>query len=176
MHESCLRPMPSSGAVAWPPPSVRQRQLEHRALEGLVRTLPNGVPEGTDEALCRYLVVRSCGLVEAVRDDAADFYSKTVGHVRIHRRISQGLRNGLGVTPKQLLDFVGSFDVAWSDELQSFLLENDGARSNDLGALAAARKKIAHGDGEQVTTRKALQWSATADDVANWILRRFDPR
>lgn len=94
----------------------------------------------------------------------------------MHRRIAAGLRSGLGVTPKQLQDFLGSFDLAWGEELASYLAEDDGARANDLGALVAARKKIAHGDGEQVTTRKALQWSSTADDVSGWLVRRFDPR
>lgn len=123
----------------------------------------------------RYLVVRSAGLVESVRDDAASLYSQRIGPPRLHRRISTGLGGGLGAHPKQLLDFVASFDTDWRDQLQQLLDEDDARRSNDLGALVNARKKIAHGDGDQVTTRKALQWSQTATELANWVIVRFDP-
>jgi hypothetical protein len=123
----------------------------------------------------RYLVIRSAGLVESVRDDAASLYCQRIGPTRLHRRISSGLNVGLGVTPKQLLDFVASFDTDWRDELQQLLDQEDALRSNHLGALVATRKKIAHGDGDQVTARKALQWSQTAAELANWIVTRFDP-
>lgn len=160
----------------WPPASIRQRQKDHGELEQAVRQLTQATPDLIERSMARYLVIRSAGLVESVRDDAASLYSQRVGHPRLHRRISTGLNVGLGVSPKQLLEFVASFDGDWRDELQILLDENDARRSNHLGALVAARKKIAHGDGDQVTARKALQWSETAAELAGWVITRFDPR
>ena len=91
--------MPRPQLQAWPSASIRQRQLQHKELENLVRTLPDDVPDGVEAALIRYLVVRSSGLVEAVRDDAADLHCMHVGAPRLHRRIVSGLRTGQGVTP-----------------------------------------------------------------------------
>jgi hypothetical protein len=159
----------------WPPASIRQRQRDHRELEQAVRQLTQVTPDIVERSLVRYLVIRSAGLVESVRDDAASMYSQRIGHPRLHRRISTGLSVGLGVHPKQLLDFVASFDADWREDLQRLLDEDDARRSNHLGALVAARKKIAHGDGDQVTARKALQWSQTAAELASWVITRFDP-
>lgn len=159
----------------WPPASIRQRQTDHQALEQVVRQLPQATPDLVERSLVRYLVVRSAGLLESVRDDAASLYCQRVGPARLHRRVANGLGGGLGVHPKQLLDFIGSFDSSWREGLQLVLDEDDGRRSNDLGALVNARKKIAHGDGDQVTTRKALQWSETASELAKWLVNCFDP-
>ena len=165
--------MPAS-SHGWPPASIRQRQTDHRALEDAVRQLST-VNDLVERSLVRYLVVRSAGLLESVRDDAASLYCQRVGPTRLHRRVATGLGTGLGVHPKQLLDFVGSFDGTWRENLQTLLEEDDGRRSNELGALVNARKKIAHGDGDQVTTRKALQWSETASELAQWLVDCFDP-
>lgn len=165
----------SASSHGWPPASIRQRQIDHLALEQVVRQLPQTTPDLVERSLVRYLVVRSAGLLESVRDDAASLYCQRVGPARLHRRVASGLGGGLGVHPRQLLDFIGSFDGTWRDGLQLLLEEEDGRRSNDLGALVNARKKIAHGDGDQVTARKALQWSATATELAKWLIKCFDP-
>ncbi|WP_145011631.1 MULTISPECIES: hypothetical protein [Kocuria] len=70
---------------------------------------------------------------------------------------------------------MATFDLDWRSELEQFLSEDDSRRSDDLGALVNSRKKIAHGDGDQVTSRNALQWSQTALEVAKWLVDRFDP-
>ena len=158
---------------AWPPVGVTQRILELKELQSLVRS--SGLDESASH-LSRCLAVRSAGPIEAVRDDVADQYSRTIGPTRLHRRITGGLRNGLGARPNQLVDFVKSFDQQWSDELEEWFAEDDGGRSNQLGALIVARTKIAHGDGAGVSTSQALSWSDCALDVSSWLVTRFDPR
>jgi hypothetical protein len=73
------------------------------------------------------------------------------------------------------VDFVRSFDPAWGGELLAWLNADDALRSDRLGALVKARKKIAHGDGERVSTGTALQWAECAADVASWLIAKFDP-
>lgn len=160
-------------ASTWPPVGVTQRILDHKGLAAVVRD----VDERDDAAphLARYLVVRSAGLVEAVRDDVADEHCRIVGPARPHRRVASGLRSGQGAAPGQLVAFVRTFDVIWGDELELWLAEDDSLRADQLGSLVGMRKKIAHGDGERVNTGASLRWAGHAVDVANWLVARFDP-
>lgn len=160
--------------TTWPPPGVTQRILHLKELQSLVRSCSG--KESYAPHLNRYLVVRSAGLVEAVRDDVADQYCKAVSSPRAHRRVTQGLRGGTGVRPKQLIDFVKTFDIDWSSDLESWLEDEEHDRKNRLGALVASRKKIAHGDGASTSASQALQWADTALETANWFISKFDPQ
>ncbi|MFS4505065.1 HEPN domain-containing protein [Clavibacter sp. Sh2141] len=162
---------------SWPPASVRSRRQD---LADLIGTLQKVDPKEGDltAALSRYTVVRSAGYVEAVRDDVADLFVSHVSLDLITNRIRSGLRDGQGVRPGQLVPFVRTFHPAWGQELEDFLNDDSGPRirSSDLGALVHARKKIAHGDGDKVGPTEALRWSATAQEVGGWLIKRFDPQ
>lgn len=159
--------------MAWPPPGVRQRLLDLQGVRDAVRSL-DGSDLTLDQCLARYLAVRSAGYLEAVRDDVADMFAASQASPRVVNRIRDGLRGGLGVRPAQLETFVGTFDPLWKAELAALLDSDDGRLRGQLGALVAARKAIAHGDGESVTAGRALAWSEAAEEVANWFLWRFD--
>lgn len=149
--------------------SARQRELELKSLCNALRTLPKDSSDTIEQALTRYVVIRSVGYVESVRDDAADRYASMVGHQRLRRRIGLHLHTGQGAAPTQLLNFLGSFEPQWRHSLDEFLSKDDGKMRSDLGAMVAARKKIAHGDGDNVTPGRALGWSDTARAVASFI-------
>lgn len=176
--------MSKSRNLGWPPVQINQRIEAHKNLARVVQranveevfSADPSVSDELNRALARYLVVRSAGLLEAVRDDSASLHAKQIGPPRLFNRISGGLRAGQGVRPEQLIAFFKSFDPVWASALTEFLNYNDSKRSNDLGALVSARIKIAHGDGEQVTLRKALSWSDTAIEVSEKIVEIFDPR
>lgn len=159
--------------VNWPPVGVTQRMLELTQLKEIVRRCSGG--EDYASHLARYLTIRSAGLVEAVRDDVVDQHCRIVGPTRLHRRITSGLRLGLGATPKQLTEFVGTFDTAWGKELESLLNKDEAELRNSLSSLIGARKKIAHGDGVNLNSRQALEWADTALKLAKWFITRFDP-
>jgi hypothetical protein len=127
------------------------------------------------QALVRYLTVRAVGYVEAVRGDLADLYAAASGNPRLHRRITHHLRGGQGVSPERLLTFVGSFDRAWRDSLALLLDADVQVLRNQLGAMVAARKKVAHGDGDQVTTGRALAWADAAMTIGQHLGVLFDP-
>lgn len=161
---------------AWPPPSVRSR---HQDLLDLTNTLQAISPSEQEltVAISRYLVVRATGYVEAVRDDVADLFVTRVSLDVVTNRIRSGLRAGQGVRPKQLIEFVQTFHPSWGAELSLFLDDDSASRNlrSDLGALVNARRKIAHGDGDSVGPAAALRWASSAGDVADWLIRRFDP-
>lgn len=142
--------------------TIRQRLNDLKEVRDVLRELDGNRADAMERALARYLTVRAVGYIEAVRDDLADLYAVEAGNPRLHRRVAHHLRTGLGVAPEQLLTFVGSFDASWRRELEQFLDEDDQLLKDQLGAMVAARKKIAHGDGDQVTTGRALTWTDAA--------------
>ncbi len=155
--------------------SLRQRLIDLQDTRNAVRTMDYATPDTIQRALARYLVVRSAGYIEAVRDDVADNYTQQKGSDEVVRRIRLHLRNGQGVAPTQLLEFTKSFDPNWSSELECLLSRDDNYLRAQLGAMVVARKKIAHGEGENVTASKALAWSEAAEHVGKWLTKRFDP-
>ena len=160
---------------AWPTASMRQRLLDLRQTADALRQLDSTADLVVEQSLARYLTVRSVGYVEAIRDDVADTYASVRAPIEIVRRVRYHLRTGLGVTPDQLTAFVKSFSPEWADELVEYLDEDNAELRRSLGAMVASRKKIAHGDGESVTTGRALAWATNAVEIGAWMLRRFDP-
>lgn len=155
--------------------TIRQRALDLKEVQKCLRELDNDAPDAVSRALARYLTVRSVGYIEAVRDDLADLYASAAGHPRLHKRVTHHLRGGFGATPEQLLTFVGSFDKDWRSMLAGILDKDDQALRNQLGAMVAARKKIAHGDGDQVTSGRALAWADVALKLGSELSKLFDP-
>lgn len=162
--------------ITWPPAALKFRLQDLRDTATCLRTVPTSASDTTTVALARYLTVRSAGYVEAVRDDVADQYVALLNSADpVIRRVRQGLRTGQGCAPGQLLDFVNSFQPDWATELKSLLDSDDQRLKNSIGSLVAARKKIAHGDGENVTASRALRWAESAEEVGKWFIARFDP-
>lgn len=161
----------------WPPASVRSRITDLREVSTTLQSLDlKTTPGPLRVAMARYVTVRAAGFVEAVRDDVADFFVERIALDVITNRVRSGLRGGLGARPQQLIDFVGSFHRDWANELTQFLDDESGTnRRSELGALVNARKKIAHGDGDSVKTLDALRWAATAEEIGDWLIKRFDP-
>ena len=155
--------------------TIKQRALDLKEVQACLRDFDHDFPDVVSQALARYLTVRSAGYLEAVRDDLADLYAFVTGHYRLHRRVVHHLRSGLGVSPEQLLSFVGSFEKDWRTSLEAVLDDDDQTLRNQLGALVAARRKIAHGDGDQVTTGKALAWADCALELGSELSKLFDP-
>ncbi|WP_156037182.1 hypothetical protein [Arthrobacter sp. UNC362MFTsu5.1] len=141
-----------------------------------MRNLDRNNPDVVERAMARYLVVRAAGFIEAVRDDVADLFATEKASGEVARRIRVHLRGGQGVTPEQLLTFVNSFHPSWHGELDALLSCEDNLLRGRIGAMVAARKKIAHGDGENVTTSRALAWTEAAEEVVKWLVKRFDPK
>lgn len=162
-------------SIAWPPVATRQREQDLKSLADDIRGLPVDNFDSVERSLVRFLAVRSAGYIEATRDDAAEAFCRARSSAEVWLRVKAGLRTGLGVRPQQILDFVGSFDTSWKLQLEEGLLSIDGIHRSRLGALVEVRKKIAHGHGEALTSRKAFDYLETSLEVGHWLLRRFDP-
>ncbi|MEJ5929169.1 MAE_28990/MAE_18760 family HEPN-like nuclease [Corynebacterium sp. H128] len=160
----------------WPPLIVKQQIDEYQGLISTIRTsVSDSMPPRVEAYLVRYAVVRSAGLLESVRDDLAREYSRTIAPERVFNRIKKSLTSSLGCTPKQLQDFVRTFDSIWADELAKLFQADDSRHSNNVGSLVETRKKIAHGKSSQVSTSQILRWSDSVIQITKWMVNRFDP-
>src|SRR5262245_51362710 len=111
--------------MAWPPLGVRQRLIDLHSIQASLRNL-DGSDFFVEQCLARYLTVRSAGYLEAVRDDVSDHFSASQASPRVVNRVREHLRTGHGVTPGQLVSFVGTFDPSWRVELEALLDRDDG--------------------------------------------------
>lgn len=161
-------------APAWPPVGVRQRLIDLRSTRDALKNVDSSSDFFLEQCMARYLAVRSAGYIEAVRDDVADQFTAQKAAIEVVRRTQENLRTGEGVRPSQLEKFVKSFSPEWAAEL-SILFDQADELKSGLGSLVAARKKIAHGDGERVTTSNALNWCDIAEQMGKWLVARFDP-
>lgn len=157
----------------WPPVAVSQNLQLHANLIELVRSNTNFE---LDAPLGHHLIIRSTGLIETTRDTVARDYAQSVSHPRVHRRISNTFVKGQGCEPKQLTEFIKSFDEDWADKFDQFLQEDDQHRGNQLSMMVGQRKRIAHGLSTAAKGSQALQWSDTARDITKWLIDCFDPR
>lgn len=160
---------------AWPPATLTLRLADLRETSDALANLDSSAPDAIRIALARYVAVRSAGYLEAVRDDLADLFVSRVSIDVVANRVRSGLRQGQGVQPQQLVNFVATFHATWGEELSALFDEDDKRLRNAVGALVSARKKVAHGDGDNVTAVRATTWASAAEDVGSWLVRRFDP-
>lgn len=163
----------SSNNRPWPPQAVSQKRVEQRQLYQVVENFDG--PSEVQIALSRFLVIRTAGYVESVRDELASAHAERTAAPRVHHRVRQSLSSGLGVKPKQLEDFLGSFDREWRSTFSNRIDAGDMRLRNNLGALVSDRGKIAHGHGEQVTIRKALTWADSAEEIVEMLITIMDP-
>lgn len=137
--------------------------------------------DDVEQCVKQFLVIRSTGIIEATRDSCATAYATSIGPPRLANRIRTCLRKGLGASPEQLLAFLGSFDPEWQSEFEIYLDDpiqegSDEPRKSVLGKLVMARKKLAHGGGQSISSANALTWATLSLDISQWIFHRFDPR
>ncbi|MGL5824656.1 MAG: hypothetical protein ACRCYU_07445 [Nocardioides sp.] len=66
-------------------------------------------------------------------------------------------------------------DSRWAAALDSFLDEADGWRRRELSYLVDRRNKISHGQSETVGRRKALDLTAMALEVSDWLANCLNP-
>jgi hypothetical protein len=161
---------------AWP--SLRISSLEDSlsALEALVRRVGKSTDDESAGALTRFLVVRSCGFLEQVTEECCRSYLLSKAEKRAAGFGGSWLGQGRGPHPEQLMALAGRFDSQWADELRQLLDDNDQKLRREVSFLVDRRNKIAHGLSDGLGTRKALDLSQHAREVADWFILRLDPR
>lgn len=161
----------------WPPLSVlRLRQ----ALDDVCKLVEH--PEydldknlEVHQALCRFLVVRSCGYLETATVEICRAYveAKSGGPVRTfaHSWLERSGNPGTGYLKK----LIGRFDSALANEFKEFIADDDGRIRRETDFLVDRRNKIAHGQSEGINQTRAIQLKEISCEVADWFILRFNP-
>jgi hypothetical protein len=123
--------------------------------------------------LSRYLVVRSAGFLEEIRDEAAADFTHRVSDPKVLAYVRTTIGKGAGVSPGQLDTFMTSFDVAMGKSVKAALNASNGILSSNLGSLVKSRKQIAHGQGDNVNESRALVWCEAAVTIADLVVVEF---
>ena len=167
-----MQPKPKE---SWPNLTL---QNYRRAFEAHRLLVAKPTPEQTDDvgmALARFLVVRACGYIEAVAEECVTSYTLSRSSPQVARYCRSWLGKGRNPSPGNLYDLASKFDQSWVGELKELFAADDSLVKRELESLIDRRNKIAHGAGENVTARKALDFSDIAIRVSDWLVARFDP-
>lgn len=164
------------GTGAWPTIKVVRWQ---KSLDGLVRLVDEQARNQADDQvikeLSRFLVVRSCGLVEQVSEECCKEYLIKKSDIRSSSFAHSWFGRGANPSPGNLVSLVSKFDPEWGKDLQQFLDDDDELLKRQLDFLVTRRNKIAHGESEGVGVRKALDLSETAFKLTDWFIVTFNP-
>jgi hypothetical protein len=159
----------------WPPREVRDIRARLDELEQLVSSPVDDLSQDVRDWLARLLVVRSCGYLEQTVIAVSRGYlsGRSSGPVRSFG--DSWLDRGPNPSPSALETLTGRFDNAWATELVQLLDVDDQRLHRDMAFLVDRRNKIAHGLNEGIGTVRALRLKASACEVADWFILRFNP-
>lgn len=161
---------------AWPSLEIQNYQKSLNDVRVVVERPNSNQSDEVSRSLARFLVVRACGYLEIVAEECCACYAESKSAPRVADYARSWLKRGRNPSPGALLDLVGRFGHDWADELTEVLNLDDELLKRDLLSLVDKRNKIAHGEGEGVTARKALALTESALTVADWFIDRLDPR
>ena len=161
---------------AWPSLTIVNMKRSLRTVVALVEHPQPAWPDEVTSALARFLVIRSCGYLELVVDEACKAYMVSKSTRQVSSFGASWLGHGGNPSPGHLVSLVRRFDSAWAAELQAFFDADDEALKREISFLVDRRNKMAHGASENTGTAKALELTVHAQSVADWFIRRFDPR
>lgn len=157
----------------WPTIEMRDRLSDLQTTATELKALKRG--SGLVElCVARYLVVRSAGYLETIRDDSAEHFVQATSHPFAVSKINGHLRRGLSAAPSDLATFVNSFNPIWATSLRTKMSEDENRLSEAIGSLVRTRKLIAHGQSDTVDRDRALLWSEAAEEVGSWFITTFD--
>lgn len=160
--------------IRWPSIDLGNSRRKLVSLRDLVDSLPVD-STGTDTELSRFLVVRSCGHVEYSFDESISSFVSAHSRMSVASYVRGGLFKGRNPKSGTMIEVLRRFDSVWADDFENFLGQNLGVYQRELDFLVDRRNKIAHGQSEGVTRRKALDLCNYALDISDWVVNCLDP-
>lgn len=161
---------------AWPNLALQNLRRELDSIVHLVQSPPPSQVDPVTAALARFLVVRTCGYLEAAVDECCKSLISARSAPMIVSYATSFIGTGRNPSSGKLVALVQKFSLEWGDDLRALLNQNDEFLQRELDLLVSKRNRIAHGLGEGIGARKALDLVASAKEVTDWFIERFDPR
>lgn len=160
---------------AWPSHILATSRDRLAELKREVDSMPSDVSVATEQAMTRFLVVRSCGHVEFTFDEAFSSYAKSESSPPIAAFVRSQFFRGSNPSAERIETTLRKLDTNRAERFLHLIDANDQRVRRELGFLVDRRNKIAHGQNENVARRKALDLADVALDVGDWITNELDP-
>lgn len=160
---------------SWPSLELKQSRDSLLELRALV-ALGSAEDASVLAQLARFLTIRSTGHVEFTFDKCVQHYAEAKSHPNIVRYVTSSLFRGKSVRPNILIERMDDVDATWAVELTDFLKLDDEQLYRELAFMVDKRNRIAHGQNHGLGTKKAIDLCDVAVAVADWIVKRMDPR
>jgi hypothetical protein len=161
---------------AWPSLRITTLERSISELEALVEHPAGDQPDEVSRALARFLVIRTSGFLEQVARECCTAYVRSKSSPQAGAYGASWLELGTNPLPDRLVRLVRRFDGGWAEELSALLEQDDELLKRELSLLVDRRNKIAHGEGEGMGARKALDLLKMTRQVTGWFVVKFDPR
>lgn len=163
-------------ATAWPSQRIQQLEASLKQVRSLVESPSVGEPDDVTRALARFLVVRASGFLEQVSEECCRAYISSKAAPKVHDFATSWLGYGNNPSPDRLVTLVQRFSHEWGEELRLSFEAEDQRLRRSIALLVSRRNQIAHGESDGMGATRALELAKDAMDVADWFIRRLDPR
>lgn len=161
--------------TSWPSQPILVTEASLRDLRDLVERDARPLPDEVQRALVRFLLIRSCGYVEVAVLESFRAYMTSKAHGNVARFGGSWIDRGFNPKPDRLVEMTKRFSQTWAADLEQHLSADDDYLKREMGFLVDRRNKLAHGVGESVGARKALDLYDVAIATADWFIVRFSP-
>lgn len=161
--------------MAWPPLPVHQLRQDLDFVESVLKGYAEA--DSVKVQLARFLVVRSCGTVERVVVECLHGYVESRSSPQVSSYAKSWLPWGTtSAKPSSLANLLQRLSPDISSRFDDFVSKDDEAIKRELSNLVAKRNRIAHGEGENVTAAKALEFRLLAAQVCDWFVDELGPQ
>lgn len=161
---------------AWPSHALNASRSLLEDLRDEVDSLEVDASSSTEQALTRFLVIRSCGHIEFTFDEAFCSFAESKASPSVASFIRTQFFRGAGPTPDRILGTLRKLEPTKADRMEQLIDKDDQRLRRELSFLVDRRNKIAHGQSETVRKRKALDLANVAIEVGDRIVAELDPR
>ena len=148
---------------------ARSDLLSKRSRLDAVFARVSNLPEGELQIrsdFARYLCVLVSGFVESAISDIAADHCRHRSSTTVMNYVEGRLRRLGNLNTEQLLQFVGSFDPDWRNQLNKFVL---GERKDALDSVIANRNNIAHGESVGLTYMRIRDYYKRICEVVDYV-------
>ena len=160
---------------AWPTHVLTESRRRLHDLVREINTLADSTNPEIDQAMSRFLVVRSCGHLEFTFEEALCSFAEARSNPQVADFVRSTFFRGSNPTPRRLVETLERMDKAGADGLRELLDDDDQRLNRELSFLVDRRNKIAHGQSENVRRRKALDLADVSLEVSDWVVAALDP-
>jgi hypothetical protein len=161
---------------SWPSHVLSGSRSKLTELRDEVDGLDTGASTETEQAMTRFLVIRSCGHLEFTFDESFCAFAESKSSPEVGAYVRGQFFRGANPSPERISQTLRRLDGARADRFENKIEEDDQRLRRELAFLVDRRNKIAHGQSETVRRRKALDLAEVALELSDWIVTELDPR